>query len=133
MLRVRRARDERGQDDVGGAMARPARFGAVLVVVFALLLATAAWAQDAKPTEPPQEPPALTEVEALRMEVLHHRRQAMEQRLIAIRLEGEALPAKIADLARQLDAVIEEAAKRAGLSLKDGWRPNPDTRRWQKP
>lgn len=91
---------------------------ALLAVIVGLiaLLAAIVNAEEAK---------TIGEVEALRMKLLMTERALIES-------QAQRLSDHFAAKGKELDALIEATAKDAGLALKDGWRPDPDQRRWRK-
>ena len=82
---------------------------------------------------------SIEEATALKIQVAD-----LEQRLIAeraaklqaeIREREAALELHKRDFAgksSELNALVEAAAKKAGVDLKDGWRPNPIKRVWEQ-
>ena len=56
------------------------------------------------------------------------RRETLDQRLRAIRLEAELVEAR----GRALEAEVEALAQKAGVSLREGWAPVLERGQWEK-
>lgn len=76
-----------------------------------------------------EEPPRLTETEALTIRVLALERALIEQRH---RAEVAEARAQFAEAAQALDRAVEAAATRVKVKLADGWRPDLDAKVWKK-
>ncbi|HAM55021.1 MAG TPA: hypothetical protein DCQ64_06300 [Candidatus Rokubacteria bacterium] len=103
---------------------------AILALLW-LLVVPGAWAEEAK------APPKLEELEALTIErvvlerkVLEERSQKLQQEARAIQAEVRALEAEYQARARELDGLVEAAAKRAGVDPKR-FRPDVGTKTWR--
>jgi len=83
-----------------------------------------------------EETKPLEEVQALKIRVLILERQMIEQKSARIQTEGNLLllqnQGDYGKKAKELDAVIEAAAKEAGLDLKEGWQPDVEAKVWRK-
>ena len=81
-----------------------------------------------------EEPPKLDEMDALRIKVLTLERSVIEQRSGRISAEGRVLllenATEYAAKAKELDAVIEGAARKAGVDPK-AYQPDPGARIWR--
>jgi len=114
------------------------RASAILAVL--VVLAAPALAQ----REPKEPEPAhtLTERDALRIGKIYAERQLLEQALLKLAAQQDALKAHTQLTRREYDVknaelqtVIAAAATESGLTaedLKAGWIPDPEGRRWVK-
>lgn len=103
------------------------RLWAGMSVAFFLFGSSAFAAEESKP-EP--APPAVSAEDATAMKLLFTERLAIEQKARADRAESQlAYEHKTGEL----EKLVQEAARRAGIDLKDGWQPDIEKRVWRKP
>ena len=72
-----------------------------------------------------EEAPKLDETVALRLQLLATERALLES-------QAQRLVDQYAAKGRELDAIMEAEAVRAGVKLSDGWRPDLARRVWVK-
>jgi len=96
---------------------------AILALLW-LLVVPGAWAEEAK------APPKLEELEALTIERVVLERKVLEERSQKLQQEVRALEAEYQARARELDGLVEAAAKRAGVDPKR-FRPDVGTKTWR--
>lgn len=75
------------------------------------------------------EGPPLGELDALRLELLVTQRQLIQERAGRVAAESQL---EYAAKGRELDAALGAAAARAGVDLREGWRPDVGKRAWLK-
>lgn len=115
----------------------------VIVALTSLALVTSSAIAQEKPKEPIKEvkaPPALAEIDAIRLEKLTLERMVIEERFEKLKAQAEAINASLPRLQADwkakndaLEGALAEAAKRSNVDLKEGWQPNVPTRTWVKP
>lgn len=111
------------------------RLAAAAALVLALALP--AGAEDdgairpATPAPPPSTQPVLDEIDALKIEKLQAERRMLEVQGENAQLRLELIRRDYAARAAELDRVIEEAAKKAGVDPKD-YGPDLQARQWKK-
>jgi hypothetical protein len=93
--------------------------------------AALAWAQAPAPAKA-AEAPKLEEIDALRIGKLAAERAALMEAYQRVQLEQVERQRLFTEKSAALTTAIAGAAAKAGLDLKDGWRPDPDREVWIK-
>jgi hypothetical protein len=106
------------------------RWPTALLVLLLLGAAAPGLAQMAAPK--PVESPKLDEVEALRIGKLAAERALVMEEFKRGQLEQAERQRVFAEKNAALTNAINEAATKAGLDVKEGWRPDPDRGVWVK-
>jgi len=99
--------------------------------VIALLFVTATMASAQAPVKP-AAPPALEEMDALKIGKLMAERQAIQNAYDTSVARQELLKREFADKTTALNVAVDEAAQRGKVVLKDGWKPDVEKRIWVK-
>jgi hypothetical protein len=113
-----------------------------LIVIAMLITLSSDQARAQRPDLGKETPKAMSELDALKIGKLYAERQVLEQSLLklqaqqeALRLQAQMTRQEYAALDAALGTVVLAAATAVGLTaddLKAGWQPSPERREWVK-